>query len=873
MRITKNLLTIACLSTAIFTTSARAALTVDFDSKELFKSSTIATGFDPTEPYTPLCRYGDSTYMVWVDANYRALVTQVRDSGEVTTVPVDAQTDYQVQQDGHNRFSIGVDQKGYLHVTGDMHHYSNYTTGTYPLRYQKQQMMYWRSKDPQNLNSGFTYCGQWGSPLCIPGCGWMLGRFFSDNNGVLYYSSMCHAYEASNNNGQMAVGLYKYDVNTGTWSAFGNSVLNIQPNEVNTFPVFYWENAGSGGGWFQNYQANFKFDSQNRLHFAVTSCTNSNLNGPNRLIYAMSPDSGKTWQRANGSIIPSLPIRGIDSQASVGDIVVDSGTQSLGVQPTVAIDKNRVVGVCVDQLWRTWNGSAWVSNQNSLNFTGVLPGSNGGYRMQDGSLIISVNSLSNFLIAPSFTASEIYSYEELPYDGFSNIEESSLRNSNNLYGVGSSKTGNAVTQSIVRTIMTPSTLPSGWSGGDIFNSLLEYKGTTSSNGRDEFIITTQGQGIGDQVDSFYYTRTSLNGDGSIIAQVSSAVQSGANPGMAGVMIRESLNYGSKNASMLLTPATPSALGTAVWSTRAADNNWSSNTTAFNNTLPNPYWVKVVRQGQNFSGYVSSNGAAWTQVGTTISIPMNSNVYIGLAAASGNHGWWMQDTIFDHVVVTGAGSPTPTPSPKPTPTPSPKPTPTPSPKPTPTPSPAPKPPTSAVIISPANGITLTNRPDYPIVVKGTDPVGVTQIHLYVDSQYYAQINGDSGTIPLDTTKMTVGAHQLRAYARNASGGSLGSMPITVYTDNIDPVVTLISPADGAVVGSGIVKIKASATDNVRVVDLHIDVDGVFLSSVKTSSGTFDWDTRKVSKGKHTIRAFAYDAAGNLGGSATHTVTKK
>jgi hypothetical protein len=48
-------------------------------------------------------------------------------------------------------------------------------------------------------------------------------------------------------------------------------------------------------------------------------------------------------------------------------------------------------------------------------------------------------------------------------------------------------------------------------------------------------------------------------------------------------------------------------------------------------------VKVERVGDNFSGYVSADGVAWTQLGTAVSIPMTGPVLIGLAVCSHNAG--------------------------------------------------------------------------------------------------------------------------------------------------------------------------------------------------------------------------------------------
>ena len=49
----------------------------------------------------------------------------------------------------------------------------------------------------------------------------------------------------------------------------------------------------------------------------------------------------------------------------------------------------------------------------------------------------------------------------------------------------------------------------------------------------------------------------------------------------------------------------------------------------------PYWVRIVRTGNSFSGYRSSNGTNWTLVGTA-AVTMASNVQVGLAVTSHNN---------------------------------------------------------------------------------------------------------------------------------------------------------------------------------------------------------------------------------------------
>jgi hypothetical protein len=94
--------------------------------------------------------------------------------------------------------------------------------------------------------------------------------------------------------------------------------------------------------------------------------------------------------------------------------------------------------------------------------------------------------------------------------------------------------------------------------------------------------------------------------------------------------------------------------TTTWQVRAGTNG----TTAIGNTAssPAPYWVKIVRSGNTFTGYASSDGTNFMPVGS-YTIAMATNVYVGLAVTSHNNGV-LNTSTFDHVTVTGTTAPLP-----------------------------------------------------------------------------------------------------------------------------------------------------------------------------------------------------------------------
>jgi len=92
-----------------------------------------------------------------------------------------------------------------------------------------------------------------------------------------------------------------------------------------------------------------------------------------------------------------------------------------------------------------------------------------------------------------------------------------------------------------------------------------------------------------------------------------------------------------------------------------------------------------------------------------------------------------------------------------------------------------------------------------------------------------------------------------------------------TDTTPPAASVTSPANGATV-SGTVVVNASASDNVGVTQMQLFIDRTQVAANTSSTSlSFSWSTVTVANGSHTIVAKAFDATGNVGTSATVTVT--
>jgi regulation of enolase protein 1 (concanavalin A-like superfamily) len=154
------------------------------------------------------------------------------------------------------------------------------------------------------------------------------------------------------------------------------------------------------------------------------------------------------------------------------------------------------------------------------------------------------------------------------------------------------------------------------------------------------MVRGNGTDIWDTADSFHFAYIPLSGDGEFAVQVLfiGATNSWAK---AGVMIRETLDPGSKHAMEVVTPGNGVAFQRRI-TTNGASANDSGNAFAA------PYWVRVVRSGRSLSGYYSGDGVNWTLHGTE-TIDMARDVYIGLCVTSHAAGA-LCSAVFENLAV-------------------------------------------------------------------------------------------------------------------------------------------------------------------------------------------------------------------------------
>jgi regulation of enolase protein 1 (concanavalin A-like superfamily) len=164
-------------------------------------------------------------------------------------------------------------------------------------------------------------------------------------------------------------------------------------------------------------------------------------------------------------------------------------------------------------------------------------------------------------------------------------------------------------------------LPAGWQSGDV-----GAVGTSGSDSGDLAALTVDGAGadVWGTADAFHFVYTTLTGDGSVVTQVTSE-EYVADWTKAGVMMRETLAPGSKQASMFV-----SAGKGLAFQRRLATSGVSTSTSGGSGKAP--YFVKLTRTANTFSASASADGANWTTVASD-TIVMASTINVGVVVSS------------------------------------------------------------------------------------------------------------------------------------------------------------------------------------------------------------------------------------------------
>lgn len=154
------------------------------------------------------------------------------------------------------------------------------------------------------------------------------------------------------------------------------------------------------------------------------------------------------------------------------------------------------------------------------------------------------------------------------------------------------------------------------------------------------VYTVKGGGndIWGTTDEFRYVHQPLTTDGEIVARVTSQTNTDE-WAKAGLMVKQSTAEGAPYALVAVTPTH----GIHFQANFAEDDG------EYPYTFPDA-WMKLTRAGDTITAYRSTDGLAWTPVGTT-TLALGSNATIGLFVTS-HDNTELSTVVFDHVTVTG-----------------------------------------------------------------------------------------------------------------------------------------------------------------------------------------------------------------------------
>lgn len=200
------------------------------------------------------------------------------------------------------------------------------------------------------------------------------------------------------------------------------------------------------------------------------------------------------------------------------------------------------------------------------------------------------------------------------------------------------------------TIAVPEDAWNGvFSDGDIGTPAAA--GSFSLNG-DIYTIQGSGADIWSTADAFHYAYRQISGDCQMTVRVTDIEAFPGNDGWtkAGIMIRKSLDAGSANVFMAATD-TNGGGSTFQWRTTTNGDSASQRLLENTYTITKPVCIRLIRQGNTFTGYVFLEGL-WQQQGQT-TVTMTDPVYIGLAITSHSDGD-LSTATFDRACAFSAG---------------------------------------------------------------------------------------------------------------------------------------------------------------------------------------------------------------------------
>ncbi len=180
-------------------------------------------------------------------------------------------------------------------------------------------------------------------------------------------------------------------------------------------------------------------------------------------------------------------------------------------------------------------------------------------------------------------------------------------------------------------------LPTRWSSQDV--GLVGVPGQSCYN-NSAFHLKASGDDIWDTADGFRYAFKTFSGDGQITARVDS-LKGYEGWNKAGVMFRETLESNSRHALMALTGSNG-----AAFQYRQETNGYTANTSLLG--IQPPYYVKLIKRGTQYTGYVSQDSLTWKRVGAPVDLGFGSGAIEAGIVLTSHANDQLATAVFSHV---------------------------------------------------------------------------------------------------------------------------------------------------------------------------------------------------------------------------------
>jgi hypothetical protein len=189
-----------------------------------------------------------------------------------------------------------------------------------------------------------------------------------------------------------------------------------------------------------------------------------------------------------------------------------------------------------------------------------------------------------------------------------------------------------------------------------------YVGSTIALGNGAFEVKAGGSDIFGNADGFHFAYKEVTGNFEAKVRVESLQYVSDNWAKSGLMVRESLEGGSRNVNCVVDPAA----GANVWEPnfRADTNGATAEITGqiprvTPVTYPNA-WIKLTREDQTITAYKSTNGLDWIWLAavtnTSTTNPYPAKMLVGLVATAHNNTGTNTVAEFRDYTLTAGGAP-------------------------------------------------------------------------------------------------------------------------------------------------------------------------------------------------------------------------